>query len=288
MANETGATAITFAVLSTVVFGFAGLAIDGGRALSQKTQAQNALDDAVLAAVGRRTEAEARSAFDGVLAAKGINPDKVSYARSFANSQFRVSAGFDLDVPTTLSNVVGVGNIKVSVASEAGAISRPTQIELAIREAYGWSNKDVEFWAQRPNGSSERFARITYRLTDKTGANNRGIGTTVAWPSTKVDIGEFVKIWVTMNVDVMNSGRKVTFGTNDPRQSNHFFIDKRQLATGESASVTRLMPCGRTTEYAVEDTVAPLGDNDWSTQDIFFGVTVGCESPDNNAARLLR
>ncbi|MDE2578727.1 MAG: hypothetical protein KGL46_07990 [Hyphomicrobiales bacterium] len=75
------------------------------------------------------------------------------------------------------------------------------------------------------------------------------------------------------------------FSTNDPATSNQLFVSQSaipqpptsavQIPLGTTPSVSTLIPCGKTTYWALEDTAwkaAGLADSAWQTQDMFFTI----------------
>ncbi|MFO1170189.1 MAG: Tad domain-containing protein [Hyphomicrobiaceae bacterium] len=282
--QETGTIAVTFAVLIVCICGFAGLALDSINAYSSRSTAQHSLDAATLAAVIAGTEDEARTAFDAHLVAEGLDPTKAKFIREQIGTRFRARGAYADVTPSVLGQFLGESQIAYSVRSVALTPATLTSFSLEIDRAYGHSDKDILFWDEHDDGTTEVVATVSYRLTDKTGEGGRGTGTTAISPGSTVEVANLKHMWIEMKVTT-STGMHFSFNTNDNSTANHVFIDSRQLSPGET-SVTSLMPCDQTAAYALEDTNKPLGAMQWNQQDLFFNVSTTCETPDGAMAHL--
>jgi len=145
--NEKGQALIVVAIAAVALFGFTALAIDGSRAFSEKRQAQNAADSAVLASALAKTRGNTwkPEAFTSALK-NGFNNDTTTnevFVESCAdvacpglpagaiNSEY-VYVKIIIHIPTTFTRVVGLNQIDQAV--DAVARSVPGYIDEA---AYG-------------------------------------------------------------------------------------------------------------------------------------------------------
>lgn len=279
--DNRGAIAVTFALTASVLLGMTALAIDVGRAYSARRHAQNALDAATLAAVVSQTDKE----FRGLLAAKGLEPSRGTVELNTTKGAVTANGSYRGAVETTFAAVIGFNRMDFSVSASARAPLKASELTLNLKDAFGWSNKVVTFHAKRPDGQVEAVATITYTMTDHTGAGWRGTGTTTVSPSNTVSLGDYTEIWADMTATSTSSGAVKTFSTNNPQTAHHLFIDGQQMTQGQVVPINLLLPCGTRVEYGWEDDGGP---GSWLTQDIFFDVSVECESTDSSSVRLTR
>jgi len=147
---DRGATAITVALVMVLLMGIAAVALDGGRAFSEKRQAQAGVDFASLAALAKATgpnpedagAAEAQAVVAANLPGRSLDwaacsdasrPPEYSVVSSLTEcisftenfSQARVVLPDD-DVDTTFAAVIGFNSITVRSEAEAEQTSRAT------------------------------------------------------------------------------------------------------------------------------------------------------------------
>lgn len=283
--NESGAIAITFAVGLTVLFGVVGLAIDIGRVTNARTTAQNSLDAAVLAAMSEETEESSQNAFNSFLASKGLDPTKATISWNVESSQIIGTSTYSTRIPTSFARIFGFSDLPVEVAAAAVVRTPETVSELKfnLKEAYGWYDKNVAFYALRPDGRTEVIAHIDYKMTDHKAANWRGTGVMTVSPSTTVSVGPFKTIWAVMTV---KSATNVTqYRTDDPTTSEHLFINGVQMPHGKTVDIGTLLPCGNTVEYAWEDSTGVVA---FAAQDIFFDIQVACNANSRGRIHLVK
>lgn len=276
--DRSGSIAVFFGIALLVVCGTSGMAIDLGLAHQRKSSAQAKIDAAVLAAIRTDGEAAARTAFASFLEAGGLDPTKSDFSWAQVGGQFRANASYSGQSPTSLMKLMGSDAIPFSVAAEATTPVKISSFSIEIEEAFGWSDKNIAFWVERTDGSQEVVARLTYTMTSTTGAGGRGTGTTVVTPSNTVIVENLSSMWIEMQVTKYD-GSTYSYVTKDASVSSRIFIDGRQLQPGES-SVASLLPCEKSSRYAVEDTNNPEGAMQWDEQDLFFTVETTCAIPD--------
>ena len=261
-----------------------GVAVDTMRSIKMKQAAQDSLDAAVIAAATASDAENAKRAFNAFLRSQGSS-GKVDFNWSSNNGRIVATAERSFAVPTTVMKLFGVGDVTVSVASEAAAPKRLSELEITLREAYGWFNKDVEFWVERPDGTQEVVATIKYEMTDKTGAKDRGTGRTTISPSPVVSLGLWKKIWISMTVHADSSS--FTFKTADPQTVDRIFINGQQLPAGTVPPLSAILPCDSHIPFSLED-AADYQARNWALQDIFFEVDTRCEGSDVSRVALTK
>lgn len=138
--NESGNIALMFAVLSFVILGGAGMAIDYQRAASIRADLQQSADAAVLAAIRisqnqpaltpGQVEAKARAFFDNNRrTTSDVAASNFKINHDPATDLYRLS--FDIDIGTTLLRAIGIDNIAPSIVSEA-TLGKPPYLEIAM------------------------------------------------------------------------------------------------------------------------------------------------------------
>lgn len=138
--NERGAAAILFGIMIVPAIGIIGLGIDGYRALSAATLAQNAIDAAALATAKAMSEQDlheddlARLARDFVAANTAGAP---SAAGTFSNLRLNadrtagaVTLSIDAEIETSFTRILGRDHIRLS--RTATAVHSASEIELAM------------------------------------------------------------------------------------------------------------------------------------------------------------
>lgn len=285
--NESGSIAIVVAICLSFIMGAVGLALDFGRAHSARTHAQNSLDAAVLAAVTEETEAEGRNALDKFLASQGLDAAKASFARDVQSSQIIASGTYETRIATTFAAIMGISELPVQV-SAAAAVATPqsvSKLELDLKAAYGWFDKRVTFYVQRPDGRIEAIATIDYKATDGKAEGWRGTGIMTVRPSSDVTVGPFEKLWVEMMVDDTAAHKIVKYSSDDPKTADRLYLDGIRMESGKSVEIGKLLPCDKSVEYAWEDSSGAVA---LKYQDLFFKVRATCDTTLRGQVRLIR
>ncbi len=286
-ADDSGTVSVLFAVLATVLLAMAGAGLDLARVYRTQSDYQNALDFSTLASLAAGSDQDAAERFKSYLSAKGINSKRATFSRAISGNDVIASGRHSVTVHTPLLSLIGFKQFEANVMSEAAAPMLPDTIELKVNQAYGWSNKDVQFWVQRPNGVKENIATLQYVMTDRTGAAWRGTGITTILPSTNIDIGEFTSLWVEMKVE-SDTESTATYSTQDPATSDHVFVDGKQMPLGKSVLISSLIPCNSKVEHSMEDTPTGSGAVNWENQDIFYDVTTTCSGARTGMSHLTK
>lgn len=283
---RSGSVAVVFALSMIVLLGMTGMAVDGFQLYRARTQAQITLDNAVLASVVQSGEEGAKAVFNQFLRQAGLSPSSAVFQLVASGTGFDVKATYNGTLPASFVKVFGMDKLALNVRSEAFTPKTVNEFALKLKDAYGWFDKDIEFWVERPNGTKELLASAAYRMTDKAAFNWRGTGTFTANPSGSVTIGDVRSIWVEMKVHDWVKGTLV-YSTKDAQSAHHVFIDGKQMAKGSVVTIAKLLPCDRTVGYALED--SHDGDTiSWAEQDVFFDVATTCNTPSQDMARLTR
>lgn len=281
--DEAGTVLLVAGLVLPILLFAAAMSLDFATSLRIKTNAQTQIDAAALAAVGAPTQDAALSKFQAYLSARKMNPAKAQFSWQVKGTNVEVTATYTDKANSATPKLLGRNGTNYAVSTIATAPLKAHQIELKMKDAYGWFNKSVRFFVQRADGTTEQVASLDYTMTDHTGAGWRGTGITVISPSPTVSLGDFKSLWAEMTVNDTTAQQIITYSTRDPQTVNHLFIDGVQLPLGAPAALGTLLPCERTVEYSWEDS-----DDGWSTQDIFFDLKTACSVPDPSRVRLTR
>jgi hypothetical protein len=255
-----------------------GCAIDFGRQYSLEAKTQEVLDKVVLASVA--SPEDAAKAIDRWVAAyadANLKIESLKTKTSDTAVDIRVVA--TSSIPASIMSLFGVERLSVRVVAEAQAPLVINEMAISIKQAFGYSNKVVRAMVERPDGKIETLIKSTYKMIDPQGANGRGTGTTVTKPAGAVKTGAFKRLWFEMDVREYDTGKVVTYSTEDPKTSNHLWVDGHQLPAGMQVSLNELIPCGgkpKTHEW--EDSANP---GEWGVQDISFEVSGDCSQEKN-------
>ena len=131
--NRKGAVGVLFAIAAVAMVGAVGVAVDMVRTLHVRTELQEALDAAVLAAVtnGAATETAAEDVIDKYFAANWYDKhDDIAVQFTFDVQSQMVKATATAGVPTKISGVIGLQQLAINVASAAK--TGGTTLELAL------------------------------------------------------------------------------------------------------------------------------------------------------------
>lgn len=268
-----------------MLVGMVGLAMDYSRALSAHNHAQQVLDSATLVAIKEADPSKQRDVFDAYLKSQALDPQYAAFTGGKNGNQLTATSHYLDHMRGTFSRLFGQESWPIIADSEAAAEASVSEFEIDLKDAYGWFSKDVEFYVLRPDGSTEIIATISYVMTDHTGAGWRGTGTTTVSPSRVIKPGVFQKLWARMVAKDLVKHNTFIFSSDDPKTSNHLYIDGVQMTEGKTVDIGKLLPCGQKVEYSWEDSVDTAA---WVTQDIFFEVKTNCEQPNSTTARLTR
>ncbi len=282
--DSRGSIAIISAIFGMVVCAAAGCAIDYGRQYNLKLAAQDDLDAAVLAAVQSKGSVEKSLA--SWLKQAGNGAYKIEALKSSASStSVALNAEISAEIPASFMGMFGVKTLGVHVASAVSAPRAVTEMEVKIDEAYGYSNKAVKAKVERPDGTVETLVTVNYTFTDPKGAGGRGTGTTAVSPAGKISTGEFKRLWFEMIVTEHDTKQNVTYSTEDPKTSNHLYVDGKMLPLGATVGFNELIPCGsKPLVHQWEDSWNP---DEWGIQDITLTVKGKCDDVKKDLVRLL-
>lgn len=153
-ASKSGSIPIIFAMMSPILFGLVGAAVDVGRWVSARHQTLQAMDAAVLAA-GRVMQLHGKTAEEALEVARTYYEQNKSTMLSSDSVEFELTddgtsirATSDSRVITPFLNVVGLGDLKVEMHSKANLAANGnagTDVELAMMldttGSMGWGTK---------------------------------------------------------------------------------------------------------------------------------------------------
>jgi Flp pilus assembly protein TadG len=134
--DDRGAVAITFALLTFVICGAVGMAVDLTRVSAVKSSLQSALDHAVIAvASGRQAgDQDGIERLTAYMSANwkerhGAGPAELTYSEPTSSTLIATAKTI---VPTTISNVIGIGSIEVGATTQASFGVGKAEVALAL------------------------------------------------------------------------------------------------------------------------------------------------------------
>ena len=267
-----GNISLLFALLAIPVFGAAGIAIDLARMNFARTELQELIDKAALAAARLNNANDARRRYYDILKSADLDERQCSYNRTRdGNDRFLIAGDCMTSLPTTLAGVFGLKTLDIATHTEVTAPFGPSQFVLTPLNAQGHYDKEVFFKVERPNGDIDTLATIVWDQLDIYANGGMGVGTISVDPQGVVPTGEYRRLWAEMHVDNFLSGEIEVYSSDDPNTSHHLFINGRQTQRNTFVDIGDLLPCGETVEYAWEDSVTGFRE-----QDIFFNVQADC------------
>ena len=127
-----GSTAIMFGLAATILFGFAGLAVDYTRGVRVQNLLQLSLDAAVLAAVQANEQSAAEVTFQNFVATKNsLFPGAIDAAVVSFDGETLVGRA-SVAMPTTIGAIVGPREMMVEVRSSARRAPRYQELYFAV------------------------------------------------------------------------------------------------------------------------------------------------------------
>src|SRR3546814_463130 len=255
----------------------AGAAIDFSMATVTRTHLQRIADGAALAG-GRE--------FDGTNLdeATKIAEDYIASYQSEipADTTFNITAdGRVLQIAitgsseTSLMRLAGYDKIDVGVVAAAKSPLKVEKVKFTPTKAPGWYYKKVSVTVVRP-GSTDEVVLGTVTYQPETHANS-GQGTMVAEPKGDIELGQYTKLILKM--DIKNdgcgigykakiNGNEVTCSksnadsnqhydsvlrTDNPETSHYLFVDGVQLPQGITQPLEAYFGCAEEQSHAWED-----------------------------------
>jgi Flp pilus assembly protein TadG len=133
--NEDGHVAILFALMSVVMTGMTGMAVDYARALTARDHLQTAVDSAAMAGVtqGNATDEQRIQSATAVFNAnlKGYNlAEMPSPLITYAAGTMTVKA--DASIPTAFTAMLGINSLSVSAQSTAMSVGKTLEVSLML------------------------------------------------------------------------------------------------------------------------------------------------------------
>lgn len=303
--NCAGNFGIMTALLAVPVALAAGLALDLSKAVNERVKMQAIADSAALAGgalFNGSNAAAAKKAADAFLAANLPNlPTGAKLEASFVGQTMTVSLSGD--VPTDFMHLAGQTVANVGVTAQAYVPSTPSSIQFKPTNARGVYYKQVSIMVVRPKGVvEETVGTVTYQPITR---NNGGQGTMVVSPSSTLELGEYSRLLLKM--DIKNDGcplryrasvsnnqvtcnpstrdadtrYNLTLRSDNPATSHYLFVDGVQLPQGVASPLESVLECGATIKHAWED------GGGFAQQDFFYQATSIC-SPNGQYVRLTK
>jgi hypothetical protein len=299
--------------------------VDYGRATKARTQDQQVLDAALLAAAKQRDENTARATFAAMLS-QGLQTGSVASTLAVDKSNpsaFQVSASVTGSSPMAFANVLGLSSIPYKAHGAAHAGYKPTSANVTVNYVKGYWYKVITLYVHRPSASSDTaLVTITYQPTNLVSNGGIGVGTaTIAGPgitpvsasglnlslsSGAVQLGDYDKVYFKMAVEKASCAP----GYKQSSQSTNTNV-KCTRGTGSTTAfdATYRTDDPNTSEYLFVnkvqqphgiivpiDTMMPCATTgalqEWedgggfASQDFGFTIIAACSTPDANNVRL--
>jgi Flp pilus assembly protein TadG len=177
--DEGGAVMLMFAFALIPVLLTIGGSIDYLRAERARSQLQQALDSATIAAAAGSTSNAAlmqtNDAGGGLITNVSVSWKK--------NSDGSVTGNATAQVPTSFLHLANMASMSVAATSTAsvGSPQTASSVNFTLTGAYGWYWKEVDIFIHTVGASSDtKLASYIYQPTDLSGQSGRGTGTTTA------------------------------------------------------------------------------------------------------------
>lgn len=285
--DNSGTTAVMFALGMLSIAAFSGIALDYSVGVSAKAKNQAALDAAVLAATtAASSQASAEAAIAKYYAANGGKGriHGVTFSETASGRTLAAKASFEKT--NAFGALVGAPKMDVRVASEAGATARLTELTIEPISAGGaWSKRMTLHKIDEMTGADMNLGYINYEF----GKTNAYTGTVTTNLNGAVSLLNAREAYFQMDiVDDPNRSwftdeieRKV-MRTNDTSTSHFVFVNGVQLRMGVAVNLADIIPCGQQVVVAWED------GGDFAVQDFFFKVTGKCTITNGSQAHLKR
>jgi Flp pilus assembly protein TadG len=302
--DRSGNFATLTALIAVPLVAGAGMAVDYGSAIYQRTNLQEIADGAALAGGkifdGTNLAAAQAEATRFITAYADTTPANLSYTIT-ANGRI-LSVNLIGAVPTNLMRIAAINSVNIGVNSQATAPAKPDIVTLTPTQAQGWYYKVITIRVVRPNSTAETVVgTVTYQPTTH---NNDGQGTMTASPSGPITLGQYTKLVLQMDVKddgcplgkspattydnsvkCNSSGSSstkydLTLRTDDPNTSNYLFVDGSELPKGVTLPIENYFGCQAAQHHAWED------GGGWDRQDFFYTISSQCSSADGDAVRL--
>jgi hypothetical protein len=269
---------ITALVILPILAVGGGLVIDVSAIRQAKTANQDSLDSALLAAVKKSSETEARKAFDQLYKSNLGNGETVEFVFSNSSSERSVKALTRYSKKNAFSGLFGNPVAEIEVRGKAVAQPVLTEMRIKPEKASGTFRKMMRLMDIDSDGKAKEVVSINYHTT-----GTSITGTMQMNPDTN-DYFKFSnprEIFFTMDIDKTSAYaeyvNKYHLATNDPETSHHLFVDKKQLPKGTAVNIADYVKCGDTQLFEWED------GGEFANQDFSFKVTGKCaineESP---------
>jgi hypothetical protein len=308
--DRDGNFAVMTSLLAVPLLLSGGVAVDFSLAVNKKSGMQELADSAALAGA---------SVFDGT------NLDKAqAEAKSFiaSHSTFLSDGGSSTITaegrivhvelkgasPTSFMSIANIKSVDIAVV--ASAVSSDEQkpfktITLKPTLGQGHWYKSISVVVVRPGSDKEIvLGTVTYRATT---LKNQGMGTMTVHPTSTIDLGEYEKLFLKMDVKwdpcplkhqmiykqddsvtcVASSSASLanfnaTVRSDDPKQAHHLFVNGTQVKKGVATPLDAFLTCDKSVEHAWED------GGGFSRQDFFYTITAGCNGSGTTAGASVR
>jgi Flp pilus assembly protein TadG len=300
---------IMTALLAVPLMLSAGMAIDYSAATTKRVDLQGLADSAALAGGGTfdgTNEAAAKAAARAYLKTYAQElPTGTEFDVKMSGQTLEVSLSSSSD--NAFMDLAGYDTTPISVTAAAISPMKPKKITFTPTKAQGWYYKKVSIIVLRPNGKSGTYREdvvgtVTYQ--PQTQADG-GQGTMEVLPSSTLELGEYAKLVLQMDIKNDGCGLKehatvtnsvvtcnkseakadkdynLTLRTDNPDTSHYLFVDGKQLPKGVASPLDAILECEKTSNHAWED------GGGFARQDFFYTAKSIC-APNGQFVRLTK
>ena len=182
--DTSGSTTAMFAVSAVAAMALMGAGIDYGRAVGAHAKLQNAVDQAMLAALQAPATTRlsvANSILNAALAGSGLSASWSIAPTVTANGALTGTATGTLS--SVMNGLTGVTQLVTSATSTVAysKASVPSNVVFALTGGYGWYWKEIDLFVHQPGASADTLlASYVYQPVDLSGGGGRGTGTLTA------------------------------------------------------------------------------------------------------------
>ena len=281
--NDRGNMAVMAALVMLPILMAVGVALDFSLLAKKKTEVQNQLDTAVLAAIHEENDGNARNVLKDKLTNKLDDFKLENFSYNESTETKTVSAEMTANYQLLFGGLLGKNIAEIKV--ESTAVSQLDVTELLFRpiNAKGQYHKDVYLKILRPSGDVETLGTFVYNPT----LPSSFVVSSANW----IPLEDYRKIILEMRVhnDIEPNataklkdwyGDDQTFAVDEVGFSEHLWVDDVQLKPDEVITNKVLFSCGATRRHNWED--VPRGYPTTDTPDFEFEILARCGVSKNN------
>lgn len=269
--DKSGNVVPTFAVVSLMLLGIVGSAVDYTNAARQDSAIQNALDAAVLAGALETDEASAKQTVVEFFESEfpQYKSPKVSFQKS--NTKLIVTAVQKTEVENTFMKVLGNPTTQLENIAEATAPRMLSEIRFQPIKAGGWWDKKVTLMV-KSKGATDAVPVVEVEYKSKVNHKSTSFE---ASPPGWTSLGEFEEAYLLFEINPESRGffkgvLPHTIRSDDSKYSDRLYVDGERYKKGIAVDIFKVLPCG--------ESIQEWEDGGGHKPDIKFRVDTKCEN----------